>query len=296
MNSLKKIYDIEVTPPAGAWNNIARELDEIEKYKSLAENITTLEVAPPPALWAKIAGQLEETRQEQNMAARFYNLESEVPAMAWDRIQRELDDQEALEIIEKKLSGLQVTPPPSAWKHIKTALNNQGHKSLVVPMHHGWLKYAAAACFIAIISITAFFILEDSHENNAGNSIVNAGGGNTPSPVAVKQSQPSQAAQSSKEHTLASIRTKLGNAYAVSMEANTDLQNRYIILMTEDGNIVRMSKKVSNMADCIAGEDKSCDDQLSKWQKEMANNAAAAGPDNFLDILDIASGSEQVIN
>ncbi len=291
MNSFKKIYDIEVTPPTGAWNNIARELDEREKNKSLADHITNLEVTPPPTLWNKISGRLNEAKQEENIAAKLYPLESEVPAMAWEHIQRELDDQKALEIIEKKLSGLQVTPPRSAWDYIKNTLNQKGQKGLVVPMHHGWLKYAAAACFIVIISITAFFIFNDSSDNNTLQGVVATNNASTPAAMTARQNQP---VLSSKEQGLASIRTKLGNAYAVSKETNTDLQNRYIVLMTEEGNIVRMSKKVSNMADCIAGEDESCNDLLSKWQKEMANNAAA-GPDNFLDILDIASGEEQPI-
>ena len=65
--------------------------------------------------------------------------------------------------------------------------------------------------------------------------------------------------------------------------------------MTPDGNIVRMSKKLGNMADCIAGEDNSCNEQISEWQKEMASSTSITAPDNFLDILDMAS-NEKVQN
>jgi len=328
MNSLKKIYDLEVTPPAEAWNNIARELDEINTYKNLSTHINSLEATPPASIWANIeqelnemdehkqlsekigslevtppgnawnhiAAVLDETRQEQSLADRLYDIQTVVPPMAWENISKELDDQKALEIIEKKLSGLQVTPPAAVWNNIRQELNGKKtHQSLTVPMHHGWLKYAAAACFIAIISVSAFFILNDGSSTD---NKYTATAGTTPTqsgPLNVqKATQPSEKTQqassgNSNQKVLAQIRTRLGNAYSISMEKNTELQNRYIILMTQDGNVVRMSKKVSNMADCIAGEDHSCDDQISKWQKEMASNSTTSSPDNFLDILDMVT-------
>ncbi|MGE9313941.1 hypothetical protein ACLOAU_19970 [Niabella sp. CJ426] len=291
MNSHNKIYDIEVTPPAGAWNNIARELDNLEEQQSLAKRLTALEVTPPAMAWSAIADQLDIAQQEENLAEKLYNTEAAVPPMAWDAITSELDDQKALEIIEKKLSNIQVSPPNSAWVNIIKELEGKKKEpALVVPMNHGWLKYAAAACFIAIISISAFFILSDGSSDKgfvAGNNEKSNG---TPNFTNVT-TKPQQAnAGSRQQQALAGIRTRLGNAYSASNERNSDLQNRYIILMTQDGNIVRMSKKVSNMADCIAGEDHSCDDQISKWQKEMASSNAASSPDNILDLLDIASG------
>lgn len=331
MSSLKKIYDLEVTPPAGAWLNIARELDEInthnnisthinkleiappanvwarieqeldelDEYKNLSAKISSLEAAPPGNAWEHIAAALEEAGQEQSLSDRLYNIQAGVPPMAWEHISNELDDQKALEIIERKLSHLQVTPPAAVWNNIRQELSGKKTlQPLTVPMHHGWLKYAAAACFIAIISVTAFFILNDGGSTGTDYTAGTASG--KPGPLNIqKVAQPTAKTQqtssgNSRHQVLAEIKTKLGNAYSVSMERNTELQNRYIILMTQDGNVVRMSKKVSNMADCIAGEDHSCDDQISKWQKEMASSSTTSSPDNFLDILDMAS--EEVAN
>ncbi|WP_114790678.1 hypothetical protein U0035_19855 [Niabella yanshanensis] len=293
MNSHNKIYDIEVTPPAGAWNNIARELDNLEAHQNISERLTGLEISPPVMAWTAIADQLDITSQEEDLATKLYNAEAPVPPMAWNAISRELDDQKALEIIEKKLSNIQVNPPNSAWVHIiKELEGKKSEPALVVPMNHGWLKYAAAACFIVIVSISAFFILSDGHSDKG----YTAGTGGKPDGSlkvqnAIQTNGAQQAGRGNRQQqALAGIRTKLGNAYSASNERNADLQNRYIILMTQDGNIVRMSKKVSNMADCIAGEDHSCDDQISKWQKEMASSNAASSPDNILDLLDMASG------
>ena len=282
-----KINNIEVQPPSLVWDNISNQLDEMNEFENLAEKLNHLEATPPPMAWNNIAASLDEEQQEKNLSEKLYALEIEAPATAWNNISKELDDQHALEVIERKLSGLQVNPPAAAWGNIKKELDRKkNNPSLVVPMHHrshGWLKYAAAACFIAIISITAFFILNDGGSSPAYTATTNGTANN------VQQSIPVTPPQGSAQQTLAGIRTKLGNAYTASAEKNIDMQNRYIILMTQDGNIVRMSKKVGNLADCIAGEDNSCDDQISTWQKEMANSDVASSPDNFLDILDIVS-------
>lgn len=286
MNNLKKIYDIEVTPPTGAWNHIARELDNLEQEQRLATQLGNVSVTPPEWIWAGIAEELDVAAAEENLRKKLYPIEAEVPPMMWTAIAGELDDQKALEIIEHKLAHIQVRPPGTAWANIVNELEGKAKSpSLVVPMHYGWLKYAAAACFIAIISISAFFILS---ENNGSNTIADTGVANN-SKNALPGGAANYNASNRQQQALNGVRTRLGNAYSASNEKNADLQNRYIILMTEDGNIVRMSKKVSNMADCIAGEDRSCDEQISKWQKEMASSNAAASPDNFLDILDMAS-------
>ncbi|GAB3431845.1 hypothetical protein [Niabella aquatica] len=326
MSSLKKIYDLEVTPPVGAWLNITRELDEIHTHNNLSTYIHKLEIAPPANVWARIERELDDIDEYKNLSEkirsseapppgnawnhiaaaleetslsdRLYHIQADVPAIAWEHIAKELDDQKALEIVERKLSHLQITPPAAVWNNIREELSGKkAHHPLTVPMHHGWLKYAAAACFIAIISVTAFFILNDG--GGAGTNYTAGTMPGKPGPLNVQNVAPptaktKQASANSRHQVLAEIKTRLGNAYSVSMEKNTELQNRYIILMTQDGNVVRMSKKVSNMADCIAGEDHSCDDQISKWQKEMASSSTTSSPDNFLDILDMAS--EEVAN
>ncbi|HOZ97778.1 MAG TPA: hypothetical protein PLS07_03140 [Niabella sp.] len=305
MNSQKKIYDLECTPPAGVWNKISKELDEIDSLKNLSQKLNNSEAIPPAFAWEQISSQLEMAEQEKNLSQKLYHSEATPPNLVWDKICCELDDQQALDIIEKKLKDIQVKPPASVWNSIERELNNtkheEAHKGLVVPMHHhGWLKYAAAACFIAIISFTAYFIFDDG-ENSSSDIAANTQVDNssisqiTSSDNGGVHNNASNSPSSHKEKAMAAISTKLGNVYSISSEKNADLQNRYIVLMTPDGNIVRMSKKLGNMADCIAGEDNSCNEQISEWQKEMASSTSITAPDNFLDILDMAS-NEKVQN
>ena len=76
MNSLKKIYDWEVTPPAGAWKAIARELDNLDFENKLSQKLEALEVTPPQAVWSHIAAQLDEVNQENKLDRKSTRLNS----------------------------------------------------------------------------------------------------------------------------------------------------------------------------------------------------------------------------
>ncbi len=298
MNSRNKLYEIEATPPAGAWNHISKELDEWNQHKTLSKKLDAAEIPPPTLLWNKIETHLNETKQEQALSNKLYHLQAEVPTVVWSNIIREMDDEQALSIVKNKISNLQMRPPAILWRNMQGALNGgkESPQKPIVPTHYGWLKYAAAACFIAVIGLSVLFIFNDeSNSSGNSNSVATTA---TSAPTAIVQNtqtsppealpQPKRTFGNPEQKVLASIETHMGNAYTVSNEKNTALKNRYIILMTQDGNVVRMSKKVSSWADCVAGEDHSCDDQISKWQKEMAGSETLASPDIFLDILDMA--------
>ena len=73
------------------------------------------------------------------------------------------------------------------------------------------------------------------------------------------------------------------------------LTDRYIMLMTPDGNIIRMSKKWSDLVCCVSGEeqDADCKDQLKKWQEKMAASSLAPSPGNFMDILSLVNSLDE---
>ena len=69
----------------------------------------------------------------------------------------------------------------------------------------------------------------------------------------------------------------------------TDIADRYIMLMTPDGNIIRMSKKLGNIVCCVSGQeqDKGCADQMKKWREKLASPGANHSSGNVLDILNL---------
>ncbi len=73
-----------------------------------------------------------------------------------------------------------------------------------------------------------------------------------------------------------------------------DFTDRYFFLMTPEGNIIRISKKLSDIVGCVAGaeQDKECLDQLKRWQQKMANPKSAHSSGNLLEILNLANSLE----
>lgn len=50
----KKLYEMEVTPPAAVWENLAASLDEINADNAVARKLSTTKIAPPAEAWKAI--------------------------------------------------------------------------------------------------------------------------------------------------------------------------------------------------------------------------------------------------
>jgi hypothetical protein len=74
-----------------------------------------------------------------------------------------------------------------------------------------------------------------------------------------------------------------------------DISERYVMLMTPDGNFIRMAKKWSELLCCVSGEeqDPECKDQLKKWQQKIATSTLASSPSNFMDILGLVNSLQE---
>lgn len=273
MNSSKhKLYDYEVTPPADAWNNISAELNDIDTYKNVAKKLEQAEVPPPHNIWAQLS--------------------------------HTLDEEDYFQAVSKKLNHIEITPPPDLWSKIQPAISNK-KEAAVVPMHasksRNWRRFAVAASIIALLGLLIYNLAENSFKDT-DQIWAKVQQDDTPKPLIAKNEKPvsKNAPVATPKNTVLTnvntaatqthIKTKNGNAYSTTVERNKELDGRYIVLMTEDGDVVRMSKKLGNIADCIAGAaNNTCDDQIKEWQKEIASNTIAATPDNFLNILELAN-------
>ena len=73
------------------------------------------------------------------------------------------------------------------------------------------------------------------------------------------------------------------------------IAGRYIMLMTPEGNIIRMSKKWSDLVCCVSGEeqDEDCKLQIKKWQKKLATSPINPTPGNFMDILELVNSLDE---
>lgn len=284
MSSQHKLYNYEVIPPAEAWDRIAQELEDVNGLREVSQKLHDLQVTPP--------------------------------AIAWNKISEELDDQQSFDIIARKLTAVSVDPPEGIWHKIEANLEDAApvsrrKEARVIPLGRRIRKYATAAAVLGVIAVSVILMVQRSSrdaqqmqaridETKPAEVIASTTpAGEVKQNNIIKNNALAKADEDPlTPSTLAAITpavdvvtTSNGNAYTTTVEKNHEVDGRYIVLMTEEGNVVRMSKKVSSMADCIAGEDHSseCNNKIEAWQKEVATMPVLASPDNILGLLELAN-------
>lgn len=298
---------------------------------NLRDKFDNYEVPPPANAWDKITAALDEAHQADQFPARLHEMEVNPPATAWNRIIAALDETQQADQFPSRLYEMEVTPPAAAWNKIVTSLEQDQPKQAIVinqpSRFKQYLRYAAAA---VVIGAVAFGILRwtgSSAGDPTGPSIA-------AKPVAPSAIAPAQTAGASVSSSVPSdivdeqtkiapsekLIAKLDRPYKTTRRANTDIQSavyntsstkprglytygdlvpsmadRYIMLMTPDGNFIRMSKKWGNLVCCVSGEDPDadCKDQLKKWQEKMATSTLTTSAGNFIDILQLVNSLDE---
>jgi len=262
---------------------------------SLKHKMTNYEVVPPPQVWDNIAASLDESELGQSFPSRLHDMQVNPPAAAWINIENELTGAEAAPVIPMK--------------------------KRVAP----WIKYAAAAVLIGILGISYFqyfHLTKGSSQVDNPTNIATAQPkkpGVVPAPPTENNNVPainSEEVATDNRDVIAQIERPSHNAehrsinrasaianyssndasdysgnplYAYADYTLPDVADRYIMFMTPQGNIIRMSKKLGNLVCCVSGEeqDADCKSQLKKWQEKLATSPAAPG--NFLDIVNMVN-------
>lgn len=279
MSNRHKLYDQEITPPSGAWDRIAASLDE----EAIARQLYNTEVIPPADNWNKIAAALDaEAVQRPDFAGKLYNAEVQPPAGVWQQIAASLEEEPARVVPMQKRR-------PAFYRYLAAA----ALAGIAIMAAWNWLGTSDDEATLASADTT-------SRTPQIEQAIVN----DTPAPVLQTPENSSEQLLSAtteepvkRNRTQNSYRTGAGNNYSNALFAANNTDNskhpadRYIMLITPDGNIIRMSKKWGDMVCCVSGEeqDDACKDQLQRWQEKMAEAPVAPSPDNFMDILTLVN-------
>lgn len=298
---------------------------------SLKDKMGNYEVMPPANAWDKITAALDESHQQDQFPTRLQAMEITPPAGAWDKIITALDSDVEDAQYPSRLHAMEIDPPGNAWNKIAASLEAEEKPSAIVVNHPSRfrqvLRYAAAA---VVVGALAFGILQwtgSSDKSTTGTAItkVNAEQAEKKNSVISTPtiSSPDNTASANTENNQAStLIAKLDRPYKNSSRRvnSSGVQNavystndvkprgiytyndhvpsvadRYIMLMTPDGNFIRMSKKWGNLVCCVSGEDPAadCKDQLKKWQEKMATSSLTTSAGNVMDLLNIVNSLDE---
>jgi hypothetical protein len=305
MSSLQnRMYNHEVTPPTNAWEKIAAALDESHLQNEFPGKLYNTTVPPPASAWDKINAVLDNGGFQHEFPSRLYNMEVAPPAGIWDKVAASLSET--------------TTPVQAPVRRLSP-----------------FFRYAAAAVFIGAIAWGIIRLAVNSNntgdgsvmasgrnDSNLANDNKTPGPATTPIPsIATNENEDDDDAIEKSKTLLAKLdrparKTSRAITSSLITTSNNDdviaernlsqtiyayadhipnLADRYVMLMTPDGNIIRMSKKWSELLCCVSGEeqDEGCKDQLKKWQEKMATSTLAPSPGNFMDILGLARSLDE---
>lgn len=250
-------------------------------------------------------------------------MEAAPPKGVWNRIASELDQSDIGAEYISRLRNATVAAPAGTWNKIEEDLYPVAIPVIPARARVPWVKYAAAAVILAALAWGGSLVL---NRDKAQDPVVKS---NEPSktdqqpvtteitpqepitanPTPVEEEARNDAALEASKKTYAKLnnsgRNKIRNAagfhFALDIPEpivtpdDLDPATRYIVLMTPDGNFIRMSKKWGDLVCCVAGEDQDqeCVDQLKKWREKLAHSSQTASPGNFGDILDLVKSLQQ---
>jgi hypothetical protein len=258
---------------------------------------------------------------------KMYNYEVAPPARVWESIAAALDECEMIHEFPSTLYGIERTPPATAWEKIKNSLDAE--KGAAIPEHRRFFplfRYVAAAAVIGLIIFGGLQLFKkQSGKKEVAKEQVGIPAKNNPVTGTTGSTDEARndSALKASEQTIAKldvparIQKKNNSAYTservflpneednspgmhdeykvTAAIAHEDIKNdnnsRYVMLMTPDGNIIRMSKKLCDLVCCVSGQeqDEGCKSQLKIWQEKMASSTVAPSPGNFMDILSLVN-------
>lgn len=304
------LYNAEATP-ATTWAAIANALDE-QASKTFPENIHDIEVSAPAAAWSSIAVALDDSHLADKFPSTLYNAVAIPPAAAWEKIKAALETEEEKAAPVRRMF-------PALFRYAAAA-------AIIAAVVFGGIKLLNnnKSTKEELADKPTTPTIEKTTPDTNSEVAVNPPTETTdPSQdardaAALEDSKKLYASLDADEmqrikrvsetHFLSAVdpmntssTINPGNTYRdlqcseVSSpsfnddDSPIDMATRYSMLMTPDGHIVRISKKLGPMVCCVSGEDtdEDCNNQLKKWKERLANSDAGTSSGSFLDILNL---------
>lgn len=269
------------------------------------------EVPPPPGAWDRIASALDESGSGLSFPGRLKELEVMAPAQTWDKIAAALDTAELSVPLTQRIPWLRYAAAAAIIGFISwAALTYFNKNNTVAP------EIASAPEQQQVTPVPAQI---DPQQNKTDGSITDA----QRDDAALEDSKRTFASvdiasiarrnhishvQMTEPVELAAMTGQLNPARTyqelacdevaqpkVKVAEDSNLSTRYVLLMTPDGKLIRISRKWSSMLCCVSGEesDPDCKDQVKEWRARVAGALNAPSSGNFMDIISLVNSLQE---
>lgn len=206
---------------------------------------------------------------------KLMNYQAQPPERTWEKINTALSE-EYSGLIEERLYNFQAAPKEEIWNRISLQLQSgaEDEKKIypVSQSRNNLFRYLSAAAILIIIATGIFLFINNRTDSNVA--------GNT---TETKSNSPIDSSTSEITGTGENqVITEAGEIVPAGPKQNTDVakknasvNNRYMMLTTDRGNTVRVSKKLYAVFDCAdkstALNNKRCKENIQTLQRRVAS-------------------------
>ncbi len=331
------LLNAAVSPPENVWEKIAMELDEQKADEPLRTQILAMESEAPAEAWLQIEPALDDLAVQQKILA----VEETVPAFVWDAIDAQLSVDAFDEQVAETLQLADVTPPPANWNAIEQQLlENEPAKIISINKNNSRLiRIAVAAAVTGIVAFGGYRLLNNNTETEsvshaavtttpAQPSTATAPATNDSNTIAADEAADTEVVRRAAIKERIKQKSSLSDAFAyvetpdhnlqntvtyqgihhTAADANVNTtgfaENQYYMVLNENGELVRVSKKINNLKCAVTNgstqldaatalQSKECNEQIKKWREKMAFAAAISASAGDIDLNELVNSTEQ---
>lgn len=239
---------------------------------------------------------------------RLLHFEVEPPAHLWEAVSEALDDQSTP--VAEKLRSFEAPPPTQLWQQIEAGLENEAEvPSQAIPFYRRYaktLRYSSAAAVLLLVAGAIYLLANNSGESNkvAQQSATTPESRKLSTPVKREVTLlPTEEAEDPAPRSSATDQKENDNSLSPSPDEESSTakvtqrpsSSRYLTVASEDGQPVRLSKKVVPVFDCAehssALQRFQCKENIEALQK-MASSLASPSSD-FASLIDMIKTLEE---
>jgi hypothetical protein len=327
------LLQTEVAPPEMVWKKIAVDLDELEADKPLQQQVLQLEEEAPSFIWE----QLQPALDDLSIQKKINSVEEIVPTSAWEQIEQQLTIEKNDAYIAATLQSTEVTPPATAWNFIEQSLEESGAKVISINRNSPkrFLRMAAAAAIVGVLAWGGYRLLNTNDTTQAPAIAAADPVTKTTEPAVIATqpdsniaaTEPAAETTSSRNQIKERIKQKLASpdalAYAETPDHNLEnnvayqsihhkqaeakketsgfSESQYFMVLNDNGELVRVSKKISNLKcagtttvdAATAFQSKDCNEQIKVWREKMAMAAAISASAGDIDLNALIKSTDQ---
>lgn len=337
-NLQQTLLNAEVPPPQSVWEKIAVSLDEQEADDPLRTQILAMEAEAPAQAWLQIEPALDDLALQQ----KILEVEETVPSLVWDAIDAELAADAFDTKVAGMLQQTEVAPPPSNWNAIEQQLQEtEPAKIISINKNNSRvIRLAIAAAVTGVLAWGGYRLLNNETTETgsaslaavtttpAQQSTATTPAINDSNTIAADETADTEIVRRAAIKERIKQKSSLNDAVAyvetpdhnlqntvnyqgihhTAADPNTNTtgfaENQYYMVLNENGELVRVSKKINNLKCAVSNgstqvdattalQSKECNEQIKKWREKMAFAAAISASAGDIDLNELVNSTEQ---